>query len=99
MSLRLAELGQRTRLGKPEESAVPSGVSAGSARPLPWSQLVLLALPIVLGVGRSHSDAWVGCMVWSTTACSSAARVSRSIWSRRRALNTSRLVVPKGCAQ
>jgi Putative transposase of IS4/5 family (DUF4096) len=39
--------------------------------------------------GRSHSDAWVGCMVWSTTASSSAARVSRSVCWRSRALNAS----------
>jgi hypothetical protein len=38
-------------------------------------------------VGRSHSDAWVGCMVWSTTASNSVDRVPSSIWSRRRALN------------
>src|SRR4029453_4301230 len=37
--------------------------------------------------GRSHSDAWVGCMVWSTTASSSAVRVLRSTWSRRLAPN------------
>jgi hypothetical protein len=35
------------------------------------------------GEGRSHSDAWVGCIVWSTTASSSPWSVSRSSWSRR----------------
>jgi GNAT superfamily N-acetyltransferase len=30
------------------------------------------------GGDRSHSDAWVGCMVWSTTASRSVVRVSRS---------------------
>jgi hypothetical protein len=25
--------------------------------------------------GRSHNDAWVGCIVWSTTATSSAATI------------------------
>ena len=39
--------------------------------------------------GRSHSDSRVGSMVRSATATSSAARVSRSTWSRRRALNAS----------
>jgi hypothetical protein len=39
--------------------------------------------------GRSQSDDWVGCMVWSITASSSADSVSRSISSRRRALNAS----------
>src|SRR5215210_467361 len=37
--------------------------------------------------GRSHSDAWVGCMVCSTTSRSSAVRVSRSTCWRSRALN------------
>src|SRR6266511_5083467 len=37
--------------------------------------------------GRSHSDTLVGCMVWSTTASSSAVRVSRSTCWRSRALN------------
>jgi hypothetical protein len=37
--------------------------------------------------GRSHSDAWVGCMVWSTTASSSTVNVSRSTCWRSRALN------------
>src|SRR5206468_8540882 len=36
--------------------------------------------------GRSHSDAWVGCMVCSTTASSSLVRVSRSTCWRSRAL-------------
>jgi hypothetical protein len=36
--------------------------------------------------GRSHNDAWVGCMVWSTTSRSSAVRVSRSTSWRSRAL-------------
>ena len=36
------------------------------------------------GQGRSHSDVLVGWTVWSTSR--SAARVSRSTWSRRRAL-------------
>jgi hypothetical protein len=36
---------------------------------------------------RSQSDALVGCIVWLTTASSSADSVSRSISSRRRALN------------
>ena len=40
-----------------------------------------------LAGGRSHSVAWVGCMVWSTTASSSALRVSRSTSWRSRALN------------
>ena len=39
------------------------------------------------GPCRSHSDAWVGRMVWSTTASSSVWRASRSTWSRRRAAN------------
>src|SRR6266545_4500136 len=39
--------------------------------------------------GRSHSDTVVGSMVRSTTATSSAESVSRSISSRRRALNAS----------
>ena len=38
---------------------------------------------------RSHSDALVGCMVWSTAASSSADNVSKSTSSRRRALNLS----------
>jgi hypothetical protein len=38
---------------------------------------------------RSHSDAWVGCMVWSTTASSSACRAPRSTWSRRRTAKAS----------
>src|SRR5829696_7503426 len=37
--------------------------------------------------GRSQSDAWLGCMVWSTTVNSSLVRVSRSTWSRSRVLN------------
>jgi transposase len=37
--------------------------------------------------GRSHSDTWVACMVWSTTPSSSPVRVSRSICWRSRALN------------
>ena len=44
------------------------------------------------GDRRSHSDARVGCMVWSTTASSSAVRVSRSTSSRRRALNAAMVV-------
>jgi hypothetical protein len=36
--------------------------------------------------GRSHSDPAVGCMVWSTTASSSAVKVSRSTSWRSRAL-------------
>jgi hypothetical protein len=36
---------------------------------------------------RSQSDALVGCIVWLTTASNSADSVSRSISSRRRALN------------
>jgi hypothetical protein len=40
-------------------------------------------------VGRSHSVAVVGCIVWSTTASTSADGVSRSTWSRRRVLNAS----------
>ena len=39
--------------------------------------------------GRSHRNAVVGCIVWSTTASSSADRVSRSTCSRRRAPNAS----------
>jgi hypothetical protein len=39
--------------------------------------------------GRSHSDSTVGSMVRSATVTSSAERVSRSTWSRRRALNAS----------
>jgi hypothetical protein len=39
--------------------------------------------------GRNHKDALVGSMVWSTTATSSAQRVSRSTSSRSRALNAS----------
>jgi hypothetical protein len=39
--------------------------------------------------GRSHSDVWVGCTVWSTTASSSTVRVSRSTCSRSWALNAS----------
>ncbi len=38
---------------------------------------------------RSHSDAWVGCMVRSTTASSSALSASRSTSWRRRAANAS----------
>jgi hypothetical protein len=41
------------------------------------------------GCGRSHSEARVGCMVWSTTASSSPWRASRSTWSRSRAANPS----------
>jgi hypothetical protein len=36
--------------------------------------------------GRSHSDARVGCIVWSTTASSSPVRASRSVCWRSRAL-------------
>ena len=39
--------------------------------------------------GRSHSDTVVGSIVCSTPASSSAESVSRSTWSRRRALNAS----------
>jgi hypothetical protein len=39
--------------------------------------------------GRSHSEARVGCIVWSTTASNSAARASRSTWSRSRTTNAS----------
>jgi hypothetical protein len=39
--------------------------------------------------GRSHSEARVGCMVWSTTVSSSSCRASRSTWSRRRVANPS----------
>jgi hypothetical protein len=39
--------------------------------------------------GRSHSDAVVGCIVRSATVSSSAVSVSRSTWSRSRALNAS----------
>jgi uncharacterized protein (TIGR02118 family) len=38
---------------------------------------------------RSHSDAWAGCIVWSTTASNSAVSASRSICWRRRATNVS----------
>jgi hypothetical protein len=41
--------------------------------------------------GRSHSQAWVGCMVWSTTPSSSPCRAPRSTWSRRRPANASRV--------
>jgi hypothetical protein len=41
------------------------------------------------GCGRSHSDAIVGCIVWSTTASSSALSASRSTCSRSRAANAS----------
>jgi hypothetical protein len=37
--------------------------------------------------GRSHSDDWVGCIVSSATANSSAVRLSRSTCWRSRALN------------
>jgi hypothetical protein len=47
----------------------------------------LAALDATRG-GRSHSDTWVGCTVWSTTASSSAVRVSRSICWCSRSLNT-----------
>ena len=36
--------------------------------------------------GRNHSDARVGCIVWSTTSSSSPVKVRRSSSSRRRAL-------------
>jgi SnoaL-like domain len=36
-----------------------------------------------------QSDAWVGCMVWSTAPRSSTAKLSRSTWSRSRAPNAS----------
>jgi hypothetical protein len=39
------------------------------------------------GDGRSQTETWVGCMVWSMTANSSLRRVSRSNWSRRRVEN------------
>jgi hypothetical protein len=39
--------------------------------------------------GRSHSDALVGCIVWSTTPSNSAESVSRSSCSRSRELNAS----------
>jgi hypothetical protein len=42
--------------------------------------------------GRSHSPAWVGCMVVWTTARSSAVRVSRSTCRRSRVLNASMVV-------
>ena len=35
--------------------------------------------------GRNHSDARVGCIVWSTTSSSSPVKVRRSSSSRRRA--------------
>jgi hypothetical protein len=38
---------------------------------------------------RSHSDVLVGCIVWSTTVSSSAARASRSTSSRSRRPNAS----------
>jgi hypothetical protein len=46
-------------------------------------------LQVELAEGRSHSDAWVGATVWSTTASSSAERASRLTCSRSRAANTS----------
>jgi hypothetical protein len=42
-----------------------------------------------LAGGRSHSDAQVGCTVWSTTASSSPESTSRSTCSRRRAAKAS----------
>jgi hypothetical protein len=47
--------------------------------------------------GRSHSATIVGCMVWSVTASSSADSVSRSIWSRSRALNASTVLARRTC--
>jgi hypothetical protein len=58
-------------------------VGCDAARDVP----MLRRLADVVTDGRSHSDALVGCMVWSTTASSSAVRVSRSTCWRSRALN------------
>jgi hypothetical protein len=56
-----------------------------------WGSYRAAVLPVALddACGRSHSDTWVGCIVWSATASSSTVRASRSTWSRRRALNAS----------
>jgi hypothetical protein len=56
-----------------------------------YAQVVGLSLrgaPEELGAeGRSQNETRVGSIVWSTTASTSVARVSRSIWSRRRVEN------------
>src|ERR671923_238348 len=46
-------------------------------------------LAVVVFDGGDHRNAVVGCIVWPTTASSSADRVSRSTCSRRRAPNAS----------
>jgi hypothetical protein len=43
-------------------------------------------------LGPQPGDAWVGCIVWSTASSSSAIRLSRSTWSRRRAPNASMIL-------
>ena len=51
-----------------------------------WAKVAPAALDASCGA-RSHSHAWVGCMVCSTTASTSAESVSRSSSSRSLALN------------
>ena len=64
--------GGQPRRGRRRRPPAPPHRLSDRARPAP-------------GGGRCHSQAWVGCMVWSTTASSSADRESRSTWSRSRA--------------
>jgi hypothetical protein len=65
-------------------NAEPAAVGRPSARDVPLMRWFEAAE----SEGRSHRDAWVGCIVSSATANSSAVRVSRSTCSRSRALNT-----------
>jgi hypothetical protein len=69
----------------------------------PWQHATakpcLVASLAALGFGlhsverRSHREALVGSIVWSTTASSSVESASRSTWWRRRALKASIVLV------
>jgi hypothetical protein len=83
----------RSRWGARRRPALTPGYCGWDARPRScWVLHVrcwATAAPAVAagGCGRSHSHTWVGCIVSSTTATSSAESVSRSTSSRSRALN------------
>ena len=70
-------VGQCSSRGSGSRACIP--FSSSSHR---WAVVPLVA--VAASWGRSHSEARVGCMVWSTTASSSPVNVSRSIsWWRR----------------
>jgi hypothetical protein len=81
-----------TQRGRQDKAAGPQGreraVGRRLGRQVRCRATMATAAPSG-GCGRSHSDVIVGCIVWSTTASSSAASASRSTCSRNRAANAS----------